>query len=280
MATLTPADFERIEADAAHLNTKGHLSALEVVLRVLRSLDRRSSTDPDIETLQVLSTMWGRNPFDRPAPKQGLDDIGTWLEKRLVQGADADHLLIEATWLKRAIMGLGLQEYSGLGPRARGFGGQIAALRAKRAKKRGQPDTPTPAATSGTTQGVALGGPTQPAGAGVPSKAAPTAASLTLPATFGARFKDFTTAREANKRLRDDLRRGRQPSDRLIEVILEAPHPDLVGLKISVSTLRTKGWSEHFARIDKAGGRVLPFNVLVSAVQDPIVVAELTDVPR
>jgi hypothetical protein len=157
-------------------------------------------------------------------------------------------------------MGLGLQEYGGLGPRARGFGGRIPALRAERAKKRGQPDTPTPAATlAPPTQR-----PAQPAA--LASKVEQPAAPLTLPATFGARFKDFPAAREANKRLKDDLKKGKPPTDRRLPIAVD--HPALQGRAFTVSPT-TPGWPELFARIDQASGRVLAFQVTITRLDPP-----------
>lgn len=260
MATLTPADFERIEADAAHLTTKGHTGALEVVLRIVRSLQQRDFADPALDTLQVLAGMWGRSPFHTPATKQGLDDIGAWLEARLGQRIDAAHLLLEASWLKRAIVGIGTHEYDGPGPHARRFGSatRLQALRKQR----------TPAA-------VPPPAPPHPVKADPKPKHTPPpeAPALELPLTTGARFKDFNafnSARDANKRLKDDLKKGKPATDRRIAVVVD--HPALQGHAFTISPT-TSGWHELFARIDKAGGRQLSFRVTVTRLDPPTIEA-------
>lgn len=134
-----------------HANLRsGELQQLEAAVRAFAEDPRRflaeaaqslrQRRDPP-GTLELLMRLYGGPYADRPTEKRALNDVGKWLERRLLREprADVEQLLLELGWLQRitVILKPGTGDRVNSGQRqevARAFGDRINQIRSPPAR--------------------------------------------------------------------------------------------------------------------------------------------------
>lgn len=91
----------RLKQEAEKMSTSVHRTYLCEVLNTLAGPN--PSADAGQHALRLLSAMWGTAYASSANTKAALNDVGTWLERRLREGVSTELLLKEVGWLKRLV---------------------------------------------------------------------------------------------------------------------------------------------------------------------------------
>lgn len=246
---LDRASFERLRGGAASsFDTDNHKSYLAEALQCVLE-----TKDP-VSALRLLMGLWGPPYAYREKQQPALNDVGKWLEGRLLRDPPASYevIALELGWLRRfaAIAARRRDSHTPAAKRSSGtrlpkpqraFGAQVAEIEKRRAAA---------VAKRGATARV---DPPPPPPPPPPDR---------LPAVFAAQFVDFPDAREARKTARKRAKSGKPAKDRLLAV--RPVDPQLIPLATGLvcSILETAGidapfeanqWTFYVTAFDELG---------------------------
>ena len=222
---LDRASLVRLRGVAGSLGTDNHKSYLAEALQCVLE------TKEPLAALRLLVGLWGRPYVYREQQQSALNDVGHWLEDRLLREPLAAHELIalELGWLRRfaAIAKATARPRSGApAPRPqRAFGEKIAEIEKRRA---------TAVARRAAAKQAA------------PPPPPPPPPPDRLPPVFAAQFGDFLDAREARKTARKRAKSGKPPKDRLLAIRPVDPQLTALAAGLVCSILETTGIDAPF----------------------------------
>ncbi|WP_437953766.1 hypothetical protein WME98_25960 [Sorangium sp. So ce296] len=239
----------RLERDATGMGTSNHGRFLSEAMQALRDPAAAADVDADeieapLRALRLLDALWGSSYADRPEPKVALNEIGGWLERRLLStpGLKTAELLVELGWLKRLARhheALRRQSTGGGGrapaarPATKSFGARIAEVERRR------------------RAALAMAPRLVPSAAPAPAATLPEAPAA-LPEEVAVQFAELGKAREERGRAAERVKKGKGPKD--AELGLTALEGVARGMRLVCSTTRTAGMGEVFERIRMTPG--------------------------
>ncbi|MFT3765472.1 MAG: hypothetical protein QM820_08160 [Minicystis sp.] len=239
----------RLERDASSMGTANHGRYLSEAMQAMRDPVFAADAEADareapLRALRLLEAMWGGAFASRPDQRAALNDVGGWLETRLVREPkiDVSGLLVELGWLKRlARHHQAMAEEAGRRPNAqpgrgeqKSFGRRLAELERKRRD------------AFAAARVEAARAPAVKAQVAKPKVEEP------LPEVLAVEFDDFNKARDARKAASDRTKKGRDPKEAILALV--GRRGAAAGVKLVCSTTRTEGMAEVFERIRNTSG--------------------------
>lgn len=237
----------RLERDASSMGTANHARYINDIILAMRdpvfagdvALNNREAP---LRALRVLDAMWGGAFAKRPDQRAALNDVGIWLESRLLGDArvDVKHLLVELGWLGRLSRHqqamLEDARRPGMGAPGRGdqksFGKRFAEIERRR---RG-----AFAAMEAEKVEAAKVEPPKP------KEAEP------LPSTLAVDFEDFNRVREVRKAIAEREKKKKEPREATL--VLVGRGGAAAGMRFVCSTTRTAGMAEVMERVRQTPG--------------------------
>jgi len=246
---VTREQLARLERDASSMGSANHGRYVSEAMQAMSDPAFAADADTDareapLRALRLLDVMWGSAFASRPDQRAALNDVGIWLETRLVREPNvaAKDLLTELGWLKRLARHYqamrdeaGREAYAPPG-RAdhKGFGRRLADLERRRRE----------AFAAARVEGAK-------ATTAVVAAAKPKAAEP-LPEVLAVDLDDFNKAREARKAAADRIRKGREPKEALLALVGRGGAA--AGVRLVCSTTRTEGMAAVLEQVRTTPG--------------------------
>lgn len=97
MERLKGSDLARLQSQISGFSSSNHFRYISEALQTTRA-----SNNP-VEALELLRAMWDTAYAKTPAEKKSLNEVGAWLEKRLLgdPAVDAERIALELAWARR-----------------------------------------------------------------------------------------------------------------------------------------------------------------------------------
>lgn len=288
MNRLKGAELARLATEVGAFRSSSHIRYLSEALHTTRE------TGSPGDALALLVAMWDTAYAKSMAEKQCLNDVGVWLESRLLRepGVDAERIALELAWARRIARIAEARTEETRPGRPRGEQNreghplrtspqdraQVALRFGKRVSeilRRGQQTLERERNERGAPRPPDTG-PLQPPAA----RAAPPRPT-TLPALFTVEFVDFSDARDAFRKAMDRERKKKPFKERFLAIQpVEAPLRALAqGLVCSTALA---GFRALFEQIGAQGG--MPRTFFVRGVKEwegrRVVIEILVDEPK
>jgi hypothetical protein len=244
----------RLERDATAMGTPNHGRFLSEAMQALRDPAGAGDVEVDeieapLRALRLLDVLWDSSYANRPEPKAALNDVGAWLERRLLHapGMKAEELLVELGWLKRLA-----RHHEALRREAVGFGGRGPAVKpttkvfGKRIAELERRRRAELSVKMAPVRGVEAERERREADAKV------AAAPVVLPEEVAVTFTDFGKARDARVAAAARVKKKREPKEALLDLM--AVGGALPGTRLICSTTQTSGMGEVFERVRMTPG--------------------------